>query len=44
MSVSELVSVITGYFIRELVSQLEQVNDEGKGFGQYDIAGQGQAK
>jgi hypothetical protein len=27
------------YFIGELVSQLVQFNDEGKGFGQYDIAG-----
>jgi hypothetical protein len=33
MFVNEPVSVITGHFIRELVSQLDQLNDEGKGFG-----------
>jgi hypothetical protein len=36
---SEPVSVITGHRICELVSQLEQVNGEGRNSGQYDIAG-----
>jgi hypothetical protein len=30
---SKPVSVITGHFICELVSELEQFNDEGKEFG-----------
>ena len=31
--------VITGHFIRELVSQLEQFNDEGKEFGSISHRG-----
>jgi hypothetical protein len=43
MSVNKPIPVVTGHFIPGL-ADLEKLNKEGKGFGQYGIAGQGQAK